>query len=138
MVLMKSISVGIVAFILTLLISLSGCCNAGVGNQMPDNESSVPERLRVIVELALPQPSDGASLPDPASIAEARAKVEAAIRPLLDERSQSSIRAFRILPILSLEADGRTLVELLKHPEVASIYLDQEAELFVPPQLPTE
>ena len=111
-----------------LVLATAAACAPG-GNEPPD---ALAARQKVIVEFALPETR--AETPDaPADPAGAMRRVADAILARLDAPAQESAQLYEHLPMLALEADGATLIQLLRMPEVVSVTPDRPVSAIVKP-----
>ncbi len=94
-------------------------------------------RQKVIVEFALPDAVAGT--PDaPADAAGVMRKVADAILARLDAPARESAQLYENLPLIAVEADGATLMQLLRMPEVVSVVPDRPVSpIAKPPGLGT-
>jgi len=114
-----------IILILSLFAGLSAC------QQMRENGQT--ERIRVIIEFALPAESGASGKAEKKARDDARKKAEEVVLRIVGEESRLSVRRFRMLPIISLEIDAKTLAKLLRVPEVESVQLDRNMEFFETP-----
>ena len=103
-----------------LVLATAAACVPG-GDE-PQGAASA--RQKIIVEFALP--NTGVGTPNvPADAAGAMRKVADAILARLDAPARESAQLYEHLPLIVLEADGATLMQLLHMPEVVSVVPDR-------------
>ena len=83
-----------------------------------------PARQNIIVEFAVPEGPKGTALA-PTDPVKAIRKVADAILARLDAPARESAQLYENLPLIALEADGATLMQLLRMPEVVSVMSDR-------------
>ena len=86
------------------------------GEERPE----MPERQRVIVNFRL---SEGAGK---TRMREMAARILSRLNPGV----RKTARTFELLPLIALEADAGTLMELIRIPEVESVQADRAVKLF--------
>ena len=92
----------------------------------PAKGPKTPERQRIIIKFRLPEDAGK------------NAAREAAARILsrLEPQIRKTARTFEILPLIAIEADAKTLMQLIRMHEVESIEPDNEVKSFAPPGTP--
>ena len=126
---------------------LAAC--APEGGEAPDRAMAAA-RQKIVVEFSLPagleeeeaaasgeaagpaSEAAPASDPDPAPVAAAREVADRILSRLSPEVRQSA-RTFDLLPLIALEADPATMMQLVRMPEVVSVRADREIPVPAPP-----
>ena len=113
---------------------LAAC--APEGGEAPDRAMAAA-RQKIIVEFSLPEGMEEAAAAagraaDPPPEAAPRAAANRILSRLAPEARQSA-RTFDRLPLIALEADAATMMQLVRMPEVVSIRADREMPVPAPP-----
>lgn len=96
-----------------------------------------PARQKIIVEFAVPEGPKGTALA-PTDPVESTRKVAEGILARLDTPARESAQLYEHLPLIALEADGATLLQLLRMDEVVSVTSDRPVSpIASPPGLGT-
>ena len=95
-------------------VMLWGC--APIEGEQPKK----PERQRILVNFRLAEEAGKNTVRETA----------ARILSRLESKVQKTSRTFELLPLISLEADAKTLLQLIRMPEVESIQPDREVKSF--------
>ena len=111
-----------------LLMAASMACAPGES----EKAEAPAERQKIIVELAVPEVPGGTS-GVPADPATAIRKVADAVLARLDAPVRDSAKLFENLPLMALEVDGATVMQLLRMPEVVSIQADHPVTIIDQP-----
>ena len=96
------------------------------------DEKAQAERLKVIVEFAMPEPPGGVSRAPGDAVNDIR-KVSEAILARLEARVRESAKLFEHLPLMALEVDAPAVMQLLRMPEVVSVQRDHPVTVIKPP-----
>ena len=111
-----------------LLMAASVACAPGES----EKAEAPAERQKIIVEFAVPEGPEGTAGAPTDPVAAIR-KVANAILARLDAAVRESAKLFENLPLMALEADGATLMQLLGMPEVVAIQADHPVSLIDKP-----
>lgn len=122
------------AFAATAALLLAAC--APEGGEAPDRALAAAARQKIIVEFSLPGGREEAAAAsgraaDPLPEAAPRAAANRILSRLAPEARQSA-RTFDLLPLIALEADAATMMQLVRMPEVVSIRADREIPIPAP------
>ena len=86
-------------------------------------QPKTPELQRVIVKFRLPEKAGKNAVREEA----------ARILSRLESKVRKTARTFELLPLIAVEADAKTLMQLVRMPEVESVQPDRKVKLFGSP-----
>ena len=109
---------GRTAAALLLLAAATACAPA-----QEEKTAARADRLKVIVEFAVPEAPGGVSRAPGDAVNDIR-KVSDAILGRLEARVRESAKLFENLPLMALEVDAPAVMQLLRMPEVVSVQRD--------------